>query len=67
MLNLFQMMKRFYNGIIVGVGQRRWQIEFKKKKATLLGKMEQYFLGKRSFLPKQARSNQGYKPTGMNL
>ena len=39
----------------------------KMKKATLLGKMEQYFLGKRSFLPKQARSNQGYKPTGMNL
>jgi hypothetical protein len=39
----------------------------KMKKATLLGKMEQYFLGKRSFLSKQARSNQGFKPTAMDL
>jgi hypothetical protein len=42
---------------------------FKKmKKAKLLGKMEPYFLGKRSLLPKkQHRTNQGSAPSQLNL
>ena len=39
----------------------------KMKKATLLGKMEPYFLGKRSLLPKQHRTNQGSAPSQLNL